>query len=338
MKAVVHQRYGEPEEVLSVEDVEIPTVGDDEVLVRVMATSVHADIWHVVTGRPWVLRAMGSGLLGPKPAIPGTDLAGFVEAVGAKVGRFAVGDAVFGESATTMQWKNGGAYAQYAAAPEGALAIKPDNVSFAQAASVATAGYIVFANLLDSAAVQEGQHVLVNGAAGAVGSVTVQHAKAVGAVVTAVDCAEKRALLTDLGADHIIDYRRADVTEGAHHFDLIVDVASTLPLKACKRILTDTGIYLRIGHDHYGAVGSKMFGGLPGFFALVLRSIFDRHLPDLQFSMPAKHAIMQTLADMMAAGTLTPHIAATYPLDDIAPALQHLQRGTALGWIVLEPN
>src|SRR5680860_1243746 len=188
MRAVVQDRYGSAD-VLQVRDVDTPVVGDDEVLVRVRAASVHPDVWHVVSGRPYVLRLMGSGLRRPRNRVPGTDVAGQVEVVGRNVTRLRPGDEVFGETVSGYQWHNGGAFAEYVAVPERALAPKPRNVSFEQAAAVPTSGL----------------HALVNGAGGGVGAFAVQLAKAVGATVTGVDAAGKLDLLRSLGADHVID-------------------------------------------------------------------------------------------------------------------------------------
>jgi NADPH:quinone reductase-like Zn-dependent oxidoreductase len=161
MKAVVQERYGSPDDVLELRDIEVPVVKDDEVLVRVHAASVHADVWHVLTGLPYVLRIMGAGLRRPKNPVPGTDVAGVVEAVGKKVTRFQPGDEVFGETIKGMQWVNGGAYAEYATAPEDALALKPANVTFEQAAAVPTSALIALGALRGEGKIQAGQKVLV---------------------------------------------------------------------------------------------------------------------------------------------------------------------------------
>ena len=149
MKAIVQARYGSPDD-LELRDIETPVVGDDDVLVRVRAASVHPDVWHVVTGRPYVLRLMGAGLSRPKNPIPGTDMAGIVESVGTGVTRFRPGNPVFGETIAAQQWTNGGAFAEYVSVPQDLLALKPDNITFEQAASVPTSGYIALQNLRDA--------------------------------------------------------------------------------------------------------------------------------------------------------------------------------------------
>ncbi|MCI0437076.1 MAG: NAD(P)-dependent alcohol dehydrogenase, partial [Gemmatimonadetes bacterium] len=194
MKAVVQDRYGSPD-LLEVRDVPEPVPGDDEVLVRVRAASLHPDVWHVVTGQPWVLRVMGAGVLRPANRIPGTDMAGIVERVGNRVRRFRPGDAVFGETGAKHQWANGGAYAELVAVPHDLLESKPVNLTFEQAASVPASGYIALSNLRDRDRFGPGRTVLINGAGGGVGSLALQIVKAHGARVTAVDSTGKLEVL-----------------------------------------------------------------------------------------------------------------------------------------------
>ena len=279
MKAIVQDRYGPPEDVLKLREIEKPGIGNDEVLVRVRGASVHADVWHVVTGWPSVLRLMGAGVLRPKNPVPGTDGAGTVEAVGRNVTRFRPGDEVFGETHMKFQWVNGGAFAEFVSVPQDALALKPRGVSFAEAASLPTSGLIALCNLQVGGQIQPGQRVLVNGAGGGVGTIAVQLAKAYGAHVTGVDYAEKMEMLRSLGADHVIDYTREDFTTSGEQYDLILDVASNLSLKACKGSLAPGGIYVLIGHDHYGKGAGRILGSLPRFFTLLALSPFVSQLP-----------------------------------------------------------
>ena len=167
----MQDRYGSAD-LLRVEDVDKPVVGDDEVLVRVRAASVHPDVWHVVSGRPYVLRLMGSGVRRPKNRVPGTDVAGEVELVGPNVTRLRPGDEVFGETLSGYQWQNGGAFAEYVSVQQDALALKPGNITFEQAAAVPTSGLIALHNL-QQGGLQSGQRVLVNGAGGGVGAIRV---------------------------------------------------------------------------------------------------------------------------------------------------------------------
>lgn len=336
MRAIVQERYGTPEDCLHLREIERPTLGGSEVLVRVRAASVHADVWHVVSGRPYVIRPLFTGLRKPRHPVPGTDLAGVVEVVGRDVTRFKPGDEVFGESHGGLQWQNGGAFAEYAAVPQEAIALKPACVSFEQAATVPTAGIIVLQNLHAGGRIQPGWNVLVNGAGGGVGAIALQLAKAYGARVTGVDRTDKLDLLRTLGADEVVDYTREDVTRRGERYDLIFDVASTLDFTACKRILTPAGSYVLIGHDHYGNVGNRTFGSLPRFFAHMARSPFERHLP-LTFSLPSKHACMAELKEFLATGALTPVVERAFPLEAVPEALRFLTSGQARGRLVITP-
>lgn len=337
MKAVIQHRYGPPDEVLSVEQIDRPVPGEGEVLVKVMAASVHADVWHVVTGLPLAMRLFGSGLRVPKYRVPGTDLAGVVEAVGPGARRFNVGDEVFGESHGSMQWRNGGAFAEYAAVPEQALALKPGQVSFEQAATIPTSGLIALHNLKSAGPIKAGQSVLINGAAGGVGAIAVQLAKAYGARVTGVDAGDRLDLVHALGADQVVDYRQRDITRGDERFDLILDVASTLSFNDCKRILTANGVYVLIGHDHYGRSGRRVLGSLPHFFKLTAMSPFVKQLPRLNFDMPSKEIGMKELKGWLEAGKLTPLVDSTYPLEGVVEAIRRLQDGQARGRLIITP-
>ncbi len=235
MKAIVQFEYGVPGDVLDLQEIDKPVVKDDEVLVRVRATSVHPDIWHVVAGRPYIIRLMGLGVLKPKSGVPGTDVAGLVESVGKNVTQFEPGNEVFGEIVGGIQWKHGGAYAEYVSVSEDELALKPTNLTFEQAAAVPTSGLIALRNLRDGGPVRSGQRVLINGAGGNVGSFAVQIAKAYGAQVTGIDCTEKMELMRSTGADHVIDYTQEDFTSGSKRYDIILDVASNLSLSDCRR-------------------------------------------------------------------------------------------------------
>ena len=336
MKAIVQDRYGSVD-VLRLAEVDKPVVAADEVLVRVHAASVHADVWHVVNGFPYVLRLMGSGLSKPKNPIPGTDMAGIVEAVGTNVTQFKPGDEVFGESRRGIQWINGGTYAEYVSAPEDILALKPANITFEQAASVPTSGMIALHNLQSVGLPKPGQKVLVNGAGGGVGTIAVQLAKAYGADVTAVDSAEKLDMLRSLGADHGIDYTRQDFTRGGERYDLIFDVASNLRFSDCKRVLTPTGKYLVIGHDHYGTQGHRILGSLPQLFKLVALAPFTNHLPDANFSMPNQKELMAVLKEFLEAGKITPVVDRTYPLSEVPEAIRYLMDGRVQGKVVVTP-
>jgi len=336
MRAVVQDAYGEPDDVLRLDEVERPAPGAGEVLVRVRAASLHVDVWHVVTGWPYVLRLMGSGVRRPKRRVPGTDLAGRVEAVGERVTRFAPGDEVFGESAANS-WQNGGAFAEFAAVQEDALARKPGGVTFEQAAAVPTAGSIALHNLRGAGRLAAGQHVLINGAGGSVGSLAVQIARADGARVTGVDRAERLALIRSLGADHVTDFGREDVTRLGGRYDLVLDVASTMSLRDARRVLTPGGVYVRIGHDHYGRATGRVLGSLPRMLGLVARGGFDRHLPRPGLALAPTRETMAALRALLEAGTLTPVVGRTFPLEEVPAAIRAMREGGVTGRIVIVP-
>ncbi len=325
--------YGSPD-LLQVRDVNSPVVGDDDVLVRVRAASVHPDVWHVVTGRPYVLRLMGSGLRRPKYQVPGTDVAGQVEAVGRNVTRFRPQEAVFGETVTGYQWRNGGAFAEYVSVPQDALARKPGNVTFEQAAAVPTSGLIALHNLRQGR-LRSGQRVLVNGAGGGVGTFAVQLAKAQGAIVTGVDAAGKLDMIRSLGADYAIDYARDDFTRVEQGYDLIFDVPGNRSFKECRRALSPAGSYVLIGHDGFGDAAGRWFGSLPRVLGLVARSPFVSQLPPINFKLPPKKDSMQVLQGHLEAGELTPIVDKTFSLNEVSEALQYLQSGQARGKIVI---
>ena len=333
MRAIVQDRYGSPDG-LRLRDIEQPAVGYDEVLVRVRAASVHPDVWHVVTGRPFVLRLMGSGVRRPKNPVPGTDLAGVVEAVGKDVTRFRPGDEVFGESMRTFSWRNGGAFAEYASVPEEGLELKPADVTFEQAAAVPTTGYITLLNV-PTAQLRPDRRVLVNGAGGGVGACAVQLAKAHGAHVTGVDHTRKLDLVRSLGADEVVDYTEQDFTRDSQRYHLIVDIPGNHSFAECRRVLTPDGVYVLIGHDHFGRVGRRWLGSLPRFGGLTVRALFDRHLRRGGPSRLSKHDAMATLRTHLEAGQLIPVIDRTYRLDEAGEAIRYLADGEPIGRVVL---
>ena len=337
MRAVVQERYGVPEQVLHVREVDIPEPAPDEVLVRVRAASVNPDVWHAITGYPRLMRLMGAGLARQKQLIPGLDMAGEVAAAGSDVTDFRPGDAVFGETHDRIQWINGGAYAEYACVPQHVLSLKPDNMTFEQAGSIPTSGIIALVNLRKHIRPEPGQCIVINGAAGGVGSIAIQMAKANGAYVIGVDHTSRLEYMRTLGADQVIDYTQEDVTELIQDIDLIVDVASTLSLSGSKRILKPDGLIVIIGHDHYGARGRKTLGGIPYFFGLMLWARFDRHLPWPSFDTMEKRDAMETLRGMIQSGALNPVVARTYSLSEVPAAIRCLQVGQACGRIVIVP-
>lgn len=333
MRAVLQDGYG-PVDDLRLGEIARPEPAEDEVLVRVRAASVHPDVWHVVTGQPAALRLMGSGVRRPRQRVPGTDVAGVVEAVGGAVTRFEPGDEVFGETIRGAQWRNGGAYAEHATAPEDGLAPKPSAVSFEEAAAVPTAGLIALNNLPQHR-VPPGSRVLVNGAAGGVGAVAVQLAKAWGAEVTGVDHTSKLELVGSLGADRVIDYTREDFTRTGDVWDLVFDVPGNHPFRDVRRALDARGRYVLIGHDAFGATGHRWLGSMPRLLGLVARSAVTPQLRGGSFASPDKQRLMATLARLMEAGQLRVVLDRTYPLAQTTEALRHLMSGKAVGRVVI---
>lgn len=335
MRAIVQHRYGSPEDVLELVEIDKPAPGEGEVLVRVRAASMHPDVWHVVRGRPYMLRVMGAGLRKPKVPIPGIDLAGVVEAVGENVTRFQPGDGVFGEIVKGHQWKNAGAYAEYVAVAEDKLELKPGNLTFEQAAALPTSGLIALQGLQREGRVESGEMVLINGAGGAVGSLAVQIAKDLGAEVTAVDSTSKQDLLRSIGADRIIDYTTEDFTLGSHRFDLIVDIPGNRSFEDLKRVLVDGGRYVLIGHDQYGSKGNRWFGGSIGrIIKLQLLAPFGRpkkaKRPAAETGNP-----LTVLRELAETGKLTPAIDRTFSLAETPQAISYLTTGKVLGKIVI---
>jgi NADPH:quinone reductase-like Zn-dependent oxidoreductase len=231
MKAVVYYNYGSPD-VLKCEEIEKPTAGDNEVLIKVRAASVNPLDWHLMRGTPYVVH-ITAGLLKPKVTRLGVDVAGQVEAVGRNVTQFKPGDEVFGACR--------GAFADYACTSESALVTKPENVTFEQAASVQVAAFTALQGLRDKGKIQPGHKVLINGAAGGVGTFAVQIAKSFGTEVTGVCSTRNVDMVRSIGADHVIDYTQQDFTKTGQRYDLILDCVGNHSLLACRRVLTPKG-------------------------------------------------------------------------------------------------
>jgi len=334
VKAIVQERYGSPDD-LEVREVDRPAVGDDEVRVRVRAASLHPDVWHVVTGRPWVLRLMGGGFFRPRNPIPGTDMAGVVESVGSEVTGFRPGDPVFGETTRANEWTNGGAFAEYVSVPRDLLALKPERVSFEEAASVPTSGFIALLNLRGGSVVGPGDRVLVNGAAGGVGALALQIAKARGARVTAVDTTGKLEMLRTLGADEVLDFTEEDFTRRGVRYDLIFDVPGNHSFRACRRALEPDGKYVLIGHEKYGASGNRLLGLFPRFIGLIVRSLFAEQLRLGRSSIPSRAESIALLREHLEAGAITPVVDSAYPLTEVREAFRHMIEDELRGKVVL---
>ncbi len=334
MTAVLQSRYGNVD-VYREGVVPGPRPGPGQVLVRVRATTLHADIWHAMRGEPRILRLMGGGYLRPKNPIPGTDLAGEIVALGEGVDKFRLGDRVFGQTTGWNLWRNGGTFAPWAVAGVAGLAKIPDGIGFPEAASVATSGQIVLLNMpLD--ALVPGASVLVHGAAGCVGSLALQIAKARGARVVGVDLPAKLDLLRSLGADEAIDGTTTDPTAGEPRYDMVFDVLGLHPLRAWCRVLKPDGRYVLIGHDQYGESRRTLLGGIPQMLGLAVRAPFVSQKVVLG---PPKlsESPLGMLARWLEQGSITPRIDSVLPLRDLPQAMRRLERNEVIGRIVFVP-
>jgi NADPH:quinone reductase-like Zn-dependent oxidoreductase len=320
MKAIMQDEYGSAD-VLRLEDIERPALGNDDVLLRVEAAGVDPGVWHLMTGMPYMIR-LGYGLRKPKVPVRGRDVAGRVEAVGANVTRFQPGDEVFGICE--------GSFAEYASARPDKLVPKPANVTFDQAAAVPISGLTALQALRDKGEVQPGQKVLVIGAAGGVGSFAVQIAKSYGAQVTGVCSTTKVDLVRSIGADDVIDYTRQDFTDGAGHFDVIVDTAGNRSLSRLRRALTPKGILVIVG----GEGGGRWLGGFDrGFRASMLSPFVSQRLTML-ISTEGQDNLL-TLKELVEAGRVTPVIDRTYPLSEAPEAIRYLVEEHPRGKVVV---
>jgi len=333
MLAIVQNRYGSPD-VLELREIDRPVAGDDQLLVRVRAASVHADVWHVMRGVPYVLRIMGAGLRAPKNLVPGTDLAGHVESVGKSVERFRPGDEVFGQSLVANLWRHGGAFAEFAAVPETRFELKPAGLTFEQAAAVPTSGSLAVQGVRDEGRVRTGQQVLINGAGGAVGTFAVQLAKAFGARVTGVDAAEKLDVLRSIGADRIVDYEQEDFTRSGERYDVILDIAGNHPWPDVRRAISPEGTYVLIGHDQYGATGHRWFGSLGRFAKLLVASPFVSQLHPFRGAKDPGDRLV-VMKDLIEHGKVMPVIDRTFSLSEVPDAIRYLESGHARGKIVV---
>ncbi len=321
MKAIVQTEYGSPD-VLSLQEVDKPVVTANGVLVRVRATSVNAGDWHLMRGDPFLTRLMFGGILKPKIKILGMDIAGVVEAIGNDVTEFQVGDEVFGD----LSECGFGAFAEYVCAPASALASKPKNISFEQAATVPCAALTALQGLRDCGQIKSGQKVLINGASGGVGSFAVQIAKAFGAEVTAVCSTSKMEMMKTIGADHIIDYNQTDITKNSQQYDLIIDAAAYRSVFDYRSILKNNGIYVLIG----GSI-SRLFQVL--LFGSVISRIMSRKLKCLMVK--TDRSDLMILKDLIETEKILPVISRTYNLSEITTAIGQLEQRQVRGKVAI---
>jgi NADPH:quinone reductase-like Zn-dependent oxidoreductase len=317
MRAIVQDSYGSTE-VLRAEDIELPRIGDDEVLVRVRAASIHLGDWIIMTGSPFVMR-FATGLRRPKNRVPGTDVAGIVEAVGKNVTSLRAGDEVLG-------WASG-AFAEFATASADHFVKKPAGLTFEQAAALGVSASTALQLLRDDGKVRPGQKVLINGASGGVGTFAVQIAKSMGAEVTGVSSTRNLEMVRAIGADHVIDYTREDFTTGDGRYDLIIDNVGNHSMAQTRRALTPTGILISNGGGH-----------ADGKLGRTIRAMVASMLVRQQAGPTVKtqnHDDLVALAGLVEAGSVTPVIDRTYPLTEAPAAVGHVAAGHARGTVVL---
>lgn len=319
MKAIVQHKYGAPEAVLELQDIDQPVLGDDEVLVRVQAASVNPADWHLMRGSPYVVRLAGYGLRRPKNPVPGTDVAGVVDAVGKDVTRHRPGDEVFG-------WCRG-AFAEYACAAEGQFVPKPANITFEQAAAIPIAATTALQGLRDKGQLRPGQTVLVIGASGGVGTFAVQIAKALGAEVTGVCSTRNMEMVRSIGADHVIDYSREDFIRGGQRYDLVFQLAGTRSPSDCRRALNPKGTLVLSSGD----------GRLSGIDRIVTAMLSSPFVSQRLVTWVARmsNGDLLTLTGLIEAGEVTPVIDRTYALSETLAAIRYLEEGHARGKVVI---
>ena len=327
MKAIVQERYGAPERVLRLEERDRPPVGEDDVLVRVRATSVNTPDWITVTGVPYILR-LRSGLRRPRTPVRGTDVAGIVEAVGKNVTDLQPRDEVFGSS-----WAGAvatpGTFAEFAVAPASQLIVKPRGLTFEEAAASVMSGLTALSAIRDVGRVREGTRVLINGASGGVGTFAVQIAKALGADVTGVSSTRNLELLRSLGADHVIDYTKEDFTRGAERYDVILDNVMNHRPSATARMLTPSGVLIP---NSIGNTGG-LFAGLP---RMARAALMGRGSTNVQLvTLVVNRENLEPLAALLESGDVNVVIDKVYPLTDAADAVAHMLGHHARGKVAV---
>lgn len=320
MRAIVQHEYGSPVDVLGLADVDRPVVEDEQVLVRTRAASVSIGDWHFVTGLPYIARTM-SGLLKPKNAVPGFDLAGTVEAVGKDVKLLEPGDEVFG-------WCKG-AFAEYACALENNFLPKPAGLTFEGAAAVGDSAITALKAVRDQGEVQPGQSVLINGASGGVGTFAVQIAKSLGADVTGVCSTRNADMVRSIGADQVIDYTEEDFTEGDRRYDVMVDMVGSCSLAGCRRALNPRGTYVLVGVSDFG----RWFGLSRQLKVLLSSPFVSQRLRT--FVAAHNRDDLVALKELVEDGKLTPVIDRRYELSEVPAALQYQGEGHSRGKIVI---
>jgi NADPH:quinone reductase-like Zn-dependent oxidoreductase len=322
MRAVVQDEYGEAEDVLRIEEIDRPEPAADEVLLRVRAAGVDRGVWHLMAGLPFPVRLAGYGFRAPKVRVRGREVAGRVEAVGTDVTTVAPGDEVYGIGE--------GTFAEYATVRLDKLAPKPKNLTFEQAAAAPISALTALQGIRDGGQVRAGQRVLIIGASGGVGTFAVQIAKSFGAEVTGVCGTAKADLVRSIGADHVIDYTRADITDGGLRYDVILDTGGHRSLSHLRRALTPRGRLVIVGSE----TGGRWLGGFDRSLRAPLVSRFvGQTLTALVNSENAGDLVV--LTELIESGAVTPAVDRTYPLSDAAAAVRHMVEGRARGKVVI---
>jgi NADPH:quinone reductase-like Zn-dependent oxidoreductase len=317
MKAIVYHEYGSPD-VLRLENIPIPILDDDKVLVKIHAVSLNSWDWDMLTGEPYEYRLL-SGLSKPRNhMIHGCDIAGRIEVVGKNVKTFHVGDEVFGD----LSVNGWGAFSEYACAHENALVIKPGDMTFEEAACLSHGGNLAVQGLIDHGKIQPGQKVLINGGGGSTGTLAIQIAKQFDVELTAVDCAEKLDMMRALGADHVIDYEQEDFTDNGRQYDLILDVKTTRSIFDYKRALRPNGAYVSVGGSTFRILQLVLFGKL--FRGCRMHMVGYKANKDTGY-----------LAELFETGKIKPVIDKVFPLEKTADAFRYFGEGRFKGKIVI---
>ncbi len=323
MKAIVYYEYGSPD-VLKMAEIDKPTPGDNEVLIKILAAAVNSYDWRLMKADPFLVRVMGMGLLRPKNPLLGADVAGRVEAVGRNVKQFRPGDEVYGD----LAGRGTGSFAEYVAVHEEAVALKPANLTYEEAAAVPMAAVTALQGLRDKGRIRQGQQVLIYGASGGVGTFAVQIAKAFGAEVTAVCSTTKVEMVRSLGADHVIDYTQEDFTRNGQQYDLILAVNGYRSLSDYQRALKPQGIYVMAG-----GTTAQLFQAL--IFGRLLSRKEGRTMGELTAKPNQKDLIF--MKELIEAGKVMPVIDRCYPLNQVPEAIAYVGEGHARGKVVITP-
>lgn len=317
---MVYEAFGPPD-VLQLQDIEPPKPKRNEVLIKVHAASLNSWDWDLVRGKPVIVRLAGGGMKKPSFRVLGADVAGIVQTVGNDVKQFKPGDEVFGD----LSAANWGAFAEFACAPEGSITLKPPNITFQEAAALPQAGVMAWQGIHDYSKLAKGQEVLINGAAGGVGTYAIQFAKMIGAYVTAVDRGDKLHTLTSLGADHLIDYRETDFTRIGKRFDLILDVVAQHNIWDYKKALRPKGMYLMIGGKTSTILQCMLFGHLA--------SMTGNGMIRILAHQANKH--LSFLSTLLQTKKIRSVIHRSYELPELPEALYCLGNGNAVGKVVI---